>query len=178
MSSSSAKEATGVETEDDSNSIVEDSNKVSSSKQLIEVVKQIPRGSEKKGSDTSSSPTTNDPSSTSVATTTVAAGHKTSQSPDLPTAVAASQSVLPRSKKKKRSAESRKEVSKKSATTTVETEAATRYPESQSGLPSLADAAAAAAPPVPRSEKKTRRFGFREQFLQQVRSIQNTSSMR
>jgi len=84
---------------------------VSSSKQLIEVVKQIPRGSEKKGSDTSSSPTTNDPSSTSVATTTVAAGHKTSQSPDLPTAVAASQSV-PRSKKKKRSAESRKEVSK------------------------------------------------------------------
>jgi len=177
MSSSSAKEATGVETEEDSNSVVEDSNKVSSSKQLIEVVKQIPRGSEKKGSDTSSSPTTNDPSSTSVATTTVAAGHKTSQSPDLPTAVAASQSV-PRSEKKKQSAESRKEVSKKSATTTVETEAATRYPESQSGLPSLADAAAAAAPPVPRSEKKTRRFGFREQFLQQVRSIQNTSSMR
>mmetsp|Transcript_25510 Transcript_25510/g.51166 ORF Transcript_25510/g.51166 Transcript_25510/m.51166 type:complete len:171 (-) Transcript_25510:614-1126(-) len=137
MSSSSAKEATGVETEEDSNSVGEDSNKVSSSKQLIEVVKQIPRGSEKKGSDTSSSPTTNDPSSTSVTTTTVAAGHKTSQSPDLPlpTAVAASQSV-PRSKKKKRSAESRKEVSKKSATTTVETEAATRYPESQSGLPS------------------------------------------
>jgi len=38
-----------------------------------------------------------------------------------------------------------------------------------SGLPTFAAAAAAAAPPIPPREKKPRRAGFREQFLQQVR---------
>jgi len=47
--------------------------------------------------------------------------------------------------------------------------AAARQPTSQSGLPTFAAAAAAAAPRVPTKEKKPRRAGFREQFLQKVR---------
>jgi hypothetical protein len=47
--------------------------------------------------------------------------------------------------------------------------AAARQPTSQSGLPTFAAAAAAAAPRVPMKEKKPRRAGFREQFLQKVR---------
>jgi hypothetical protein len=44
------------------------------------------------------------------------------------------------------------------------------HPTAPSGLPTLA--AAAAAPPVPLSEKKPRRAGFRDEFLHRVRSTQ------
>ncbi len=57
-----------------------------------------------------------------------------------------------------------------SAATASVAKVVARHPASQSGLPTLPAAAAAAAPPVSRGEKKPRRAGFREQFLQQVRS--------
>lgn len=57
-----------------------------------------------------------------------------------------------------------------SAATASVAKVVARHPASQSGLPTLPAAATAAAPPVSRGEKKPRRAGFREQFLQQVRS--------
>jgi hypothetical protein len=45
-------------------------------------------------------------------------------------------------------------------------------PTSQSGLPTFAAAAAAAAP---RNEKRPRKAGFRDHFLPKVRSIRNTN---
>ena len=56
-----------------------------------------------------------------------------------------------------------------SSTSDTESTLGTRRPSHQSGLPTIATAAAAAVPPVPPREKKPRRAGFREQFLQQVR---------
>ena len=59
-----------------------------------------------------------------------------------------------------------------SVTTAITTSPAARQSTAQSSiLPSLAEAAAAATPVAPRSEKKPRRAGFGEQFLQKVRAI-------
>lgn len=55
-----------------------------------------------------------------------------------------------------------------SASATVSSVGA-KYPTAQSALPTLADAAVAAAPPTAAVKKKPRRAGFRQQFLQQVR---------
>jgi hypothetical protein len=46
----------------------------------------------------------------------------------------------------------------------------------QLGLPTFADAAAAAAPPIPLREKKPRRAGFRDEFLHRVRIIQKNTA--
>jgi hypothetical protein len=48
-----------------------------------------------------------------------------------------------------------------------------RHPESQSGLPTFAAAAAAAAPQL---EKGPRKAGLRDQFLPKVRSFENTTA--
>jgi hypothetical protein len=55
-----------------------------------------------------------------------------------------------------------------SASATVSSVGA-KHPTAQSALPTLADAAVAAAPPTAAVKKKPRRAGFRQQFLQQVR---------
>jgi len=56
-----------------------------------------------------------------------------------------------------------------SSTSDTESTVGTRRPTHRSVLPTIVAATAAAAPPVPPREKKPRRAGFREQFLQQVR---------
>lgn len=174
--SSSDKEAAGrTESAEDSNSVVEDSNSVSSKPE--EDDKQ-PRVAKKKGSDTSSSggTTTNEPSSTSAAATVVA-GQPASQSEQPTIAAAAAASPVPRSEQPRRP-EFREQFQNTSATATVETVVARHSTSQSSGLPSFAAAAAAAAaaPPVPLRERKPRRPGFREQFLQKVRSIRNTTT--
>ena len=63
-----------------------------------------------------------------------------------------------------------------SASATVDSSGAARHPPYQLGLPTFAAAASAAAPTVPPAKKKPRRAGFREQFLQQVRSIHHSES--
>jgi hypothetical protein len=83
----------------------------------------------------------------------------------------------PRAKKKKGSDTSytTNDPSSSSAMATVGTTVAASQPTSQPGLSTLATAAAAAAPPVSLSEKKPRRAGFREQFLQKVRNMEKSS---
>jgi hypothetical protein len=175
MSSSAKDDTGGAESAEDSNSVVEDSNSVSSKPE--EDAKQ-PRVAKKKGSDTSSSggTTTNEPSSTSAAATVVA-GQPASQS-EQPTiaaaAAAAAASPAPRSDQPRRP-EFREQFQNTSATATEETVVERHSTSQSSGLPTFADAAAAAAPLVPLREKKPRRAGFREQFLQKVRTIQNTT---
>ena len=56
-----------------------------------------------------------------------------------------------------------------SSTSDTESTVGPRRPTHRSVLPTFATATAAAAPPVQPREKKPRRAGFREQFLQQVR---------
>jgi hypothetical protein len=57
-----------------------------------------------------------------------------------------------------------------STSSTVVSTSVARHPTAQSEiLPTFAAAAAAAAPTVPLKEKKPRRDGFREQFLQKVK---------
>ncbi len=73
----------------------------------------------------------------------------------------------------------RKKGSKASATTFDSTSRSAtasvvvRQPESQSGLPTFAAAAAAAAPQL---EKGPRKAGLRNQFLPKVRSFENTTA--
>ena len=68
------------------------------------------------------------------------------------------------------------EPSSVSATVAATTIAVARHPTAQSGLPTLAAAAAATAPAAPTVEKKPRRAGFRDEFLPMVISIKNSTT--
>jgi hypothetical protein len=62
-----------------------------------------------------------------------------------------------------------------SASATEVSTAVAGPPTPRSGLPTFADAAAAAAPTVPLKEKKPRRAGFRDEFVQKVRRASTRS---